>query len=98
MSLRAGTFSIRAATVAGPGNSLSLRRHVYFGRAEAVLLERERIKRQRNANRRLQHQLPSRRKSLPVTNILSDLSNARCPLRLPLQLMVRVEAEVAAQV
>ena len=90
MSLRAGTFSIRAATVAGPGNN--------FGRAEAVLLERERIKRQRNANRRLQHQLPSTRKSLPVTNILSDLSNARCPLRLPLKLMVRVEAEVAAQV
>lgn len=30
---------------------------VYFGRAEAVLLERERIKRQTIANRRLQHQL-----------------------------------------
>jgi putative transposase len=30
---------------------------VYFGRAEAVLLERERIKRQTFANRRLQHQL-----------------------------------------
>ena len=29
----------------------------YFGRAEAVLLERERIKRQAIANRRLQHQL-----------------------------------------
>ena len=31
---------------------------VYFGRAEAVLLERERIKRQTIANRRLQHQQP----------------------------------------
>jgi hypothetical protein len=30
---------------------------VYFGRAEAVLLERERIKRQTIANRRLRHQL-----------------------------------------
>ena len=30
---------------------------VYFGRAETVLLERERIKRQTIANRRLQHQL-----------------------------------------
>ena len=30
---------------------------VYFGRAEAILLERERIKRQTIANRRLQHQL-----------------------------------------
>jgi putative transposase len=30
---------------------------VYFGRAEAVLLERERIKRQTIANRRSQHQL-----------------------------------------
>ena len=30
---------------------------VYFGRAEAVLLKRERIKRQTIANRRLQHQL-----------------------------------------
>ncbi len=30
---------------------------VYFGRAEAVLLERERIKRQTIANRRLQHHL-----------------------------------------
>jgi putative transposase len=30
---------------------------VYFGRAEAVLLERERIKRRTIANRRLQHQL-----------------------------------------
>jgi transposase InsO family protein len=30
---------------------------VYFRRAEAVLLERERIKRQTIANRRLQHQL-----------------------------------------
>ena len=30
---------------------------VYFGRAEAVLLERERIKRHTIANRRLQHQL-----------------------------------------
>jgi putative transposase len=30
---------------------------VYFGRAEAVLLERERIKRQTFANRRLQHHL-----------------------------------------
>ena len=30
---------------------------VYFGRAEAVLLERKRIKRQTIANRRLQHQL-----------------------------------------
>ena len=30
---------------------------VYFGRAEAVLLHRERIKRQTIANRRLQHQL-----------------------------------------
>jgi putative transposase len=30
---------------------------VYFGRAEAVLLERERIKRQTIASRRLQHQL-----------------------------------------
>ena len=30
---------------------------VYFGRAEAILLERERIKRQAIANRRLQHQL-----------------------------------------
>ena len=30
---------------------------VHFGRAEAVLLERERIKRQTIANRRLQHQL-----------------------------------------
>ena len=30
---------------------------VYFGRAEAVLLERERIKRQTIANRPLQHQL-----------------------------------------
>ena len=29
---------------------------VYFGRAEAILLERERIKRQAIANRRLQHQ------------------------------------------
>jgi hypothetical protein len=67
MTSRAGTFSIRAATVAGPGNSLCLRRHVYFGRAEAVLLERERIKGQRIAKRRLQHQLPSTRKSLPVT-------------------------------
>jgi hypothetical protein len=50
MSSRAGTFSIRAATVAGPGNSICLRRHVYFGRAEAVLLERERIKGHRIAN------------------------------------------------
>ena len=31
---------------------------VYFGRADTVLLERERIKRQTIANRRLQHQLP----------------------------------------
>ena len=30
---------------------------VYFGRAETILLERERIKRQTIANRRLQHQL-----------------------------------------
>ena len=30
---------------------------VYFGRAETLLLERERIKRQTIANRRLQHQL-----------------------------------------
>jgi putative transposase len=30
---------------------------VYFGRAETILLERERIKRQTVANRRLQHQL-----------------------------------------
>ena len=30
---------------------------VFFGRAEAILLERERIKRQTIANRRLQHQL-----------------------------------------
>lgn len=30
---------------------------VYFGRAETVLLERERIKRQTIANRRLRHQL-----------------------------------------
>ncbi|MFZ0605045.1 MAG: integrase core domain-containing protein, partial [Roseiarcus sp.] len=30
---------------------------VYLGRAEAILLERERIKRQTIANRRLQHQL-----------------------------------------
>ena len=30
---------------------------VYFGRAETALLERERIKRQTIANRRLQHQL-----------------------------------------
>ena len=30
---------------------------VYFGRAEAILLERERIKRQTIASRRLQHQL-----------------------------------------
>ena len=30
---------------------------IYFGRAEAILLERERIKRQTIANRRLQHQL-----------------------------------------
>jgi hypothetical protein len=66
MSSRAGTFSIRAATVAGPGSSIC-RPHVYFGRAEAVLVERERIKGQRIANRRLQHQLPSTRKSLPVT-------------------------------
>ena len=29
----------------------------FFGRAEAILLERERIKRQTIANRRLQHQL-----------------------------------------
>jgi RNA-directed DNA polymerase len=29
---------------------------VYFGRAETILLERERIKRQTIANRRLQHQ------------------------------------------
>jgi hypothetical protein len=29
---------------------------VYFGRAETILLERERIKRQTLANRRLQHQ------------------------------------------
>ena len=28
---------------------------VYFGRAETILLERERIKRQTIANRRLQH-------------------------------------------
>jgi hypothetical protein len=68
--------------------------HVYFGRVEAVLLERERIKRQRIANRRLQQQLPSTRKSLPVTNILSGLSNAPRALRLPLKLTVRVEAEV----
>ena len=32
---------------------------VYFGRAEAVLLERERITRQTIANRRLQHHLPA---------------------------------------
>jgi ribose/xylose/arabinose/galactoside ABC-type transport system permease subunit len=31
--------------------------NIYFGRAEAILLERERIKRQTIANRRLQHQL-----------------------------------------
>ncbi|MFZ0604449.1 MAG: integrase core domain-containing protein, partial [Roseiarcus sp.] len=30
---------------------------VYFGRAETILLERERIKRQTIANRRLQHHL-----------------------------------------
>ena len=30
---------------------------VYFGRAETILLERERIKRQTSANRRLQHHL-----------------------------------------
>ncbi len=30
---------------------------VYFGRAETILLEREKIKRQTIANRRLQHQL-----------------------------------------
>jgi hypothetical protein len=30
---------------------------VYFGRAETILLDRERIKRQTIANRRLQHQL-----------------------------------------
>jgi RNA-directed DNA polymerase len=30
---------------------------VYFGRAETILLERERIKRQTIANRRLRHQL-----------------------------------------
>ena len=30
---------------------------VYFGRGETILLERERIKRQTIANRRLQHQL-----------------------------------------
>jgi putative transposase len=30
---------------------------VYFGRVEPILLERERIKRQTIANRRLQHQL-----------------------------------------
>ena len=30
---------------------------IYLGRAEAILLERERIKRQTIANRRLQHQL-----------------------------------------
>ena len=30
---------------------------VYFGRAETILLERERIKRQTITNRRLQHQL-----------------------------------------
>jgi hypothetical protein len=30
---------------------------VYFGRAQTVVLERERIKRQTIANRRLQHQL-----------------------------------------
>jgi putative transposase len=33
---------------------------LYFGRAEAVLLERERIKRETIANRRLQHQLAGR--------------------------------------
>jgi putative transposase len=32
---------------------------VYFGRAETILLERERIKRQTIANRRLQRQLPA---------------------------------------
>jgi putative transposase len=31
--------------------------NVYFGRAQALLLERERIKRQTIVNRRLQHQL-----------------------------------------
>ena len=30
---------------------------VYFGRDEAILTERERIKRQTNQNRRLQHQM-----------------------------------------
>ena len=93
MSSRAGTFSIRAATVAGPGNSICLRRHVYFGRAEAVLLERERIKGQRNRK-------PSLAASTAVDEKVAtgnDLSNAPRPLRLPLQLMVRVEAEVAAQ-
>jgi transposase InsO family protein len=37
--------------------ALDLALFVYFGRAEAVLLERERIKRQTIANRRLQHHL-----------------------------------------
>ena len=32
-------------------------RDVYFGRAETILVERERIKRATIANRRLQHQL-----------------------------------------
>ena len=36
---------------------------VYFGRGRAILAERERIKRQTIANRRLQHQLSGRLKS-----------------------------------
>ena len=43
----------------------SLRPTIYFGRAETILLERERIKRQTIANRRLQHQLHGRKNLNP---------------------------------
>jgi hypothetical protein len=68
-SLRAGRpppFLVRNGGWSVPDQPLAASLHqainltpadVYFGRAETILLERERIKRQTIANRRLQHQL-----------------------------------------
>jgi hypothetical protein len=47
---------------------------VYFGRAETILLERERIKRQTSANRRLQHRLQAARVAGPQAPSASKAS------------------------
>ena len=52
---------------------------VYFGRAEAVLLERERIKRQTIANRRLQHHLHAAKSQSQMIQSLPSASRQYAP-------------------